>query len=271
MDRDNHNNRHGNHRNNRNGDLDDLFSIRTLGANPDWRDFGTIPSPSATTSASSSGGTDGRNNTGLRGERSPLARRRGPSEEVDRYSAAQILRQLDSLGLRIDQVEMGIDDLASYLDMAFRFHTAAAAAAAAPAPITNGERSVPRSLLDLECERLFRTTPVPSRAQLNALLDLLDESFPCNDRKRTRSTIRKWFRKKREKVTHRLIVLFQRRYSEALRVESEREELLKRVRNNEDHIITDFLVHERSALGASEAGLQFAIDRLVSYLCERRI
>lgn len=226
-------------------DLDDLFPDGNVDGPLDWRDFSAIPSPVMSRAISE-----------VARHETSLGPRIVPIPHHDYHLVESIWSQMAALGQRIEQLEGQIERMTNSVTF-LAGH--------------DRERSVSRALLDRECEKLFRDSPVPSRTQLNSLLEFFDTHCPFHDRITTRSTIRKWFRKRRERVTNRLLVVFKQRYAAPLSMKAERENLIGRVEGNEDNIVTDLLEREKSLLRYSEAGLHFAIERLVHHLCDGKI
>ncbi|PJF20075.1 hypothetical protein PSACC_00108 [Paramicrosporidium saccamoebae] len=92
--------------------------------------------------------------------------------------------------------------------------------------------------LDDNCQPVFDTTPEPTNMQINAIMKRLDGDFPNLDRRRMQSQVKKWFRKRRERVGGRIITAFSRLYGEEAK--SQKQAFLKELDDSEticDNII----------------------------------
>jgi hypothetical protein len=67
-------------------------------------------------------------------------------------------------------------------------------------------------ILDDHCQPIFDITPQPTNVQINAIMRQLDEEFPALDRRQMQSQVKKWFRKRRERASGRIITAFNRIY-----------------------------------------------------------
>lgn len=70
--------------------------------------------------------------------------------------------------------------------------------------------------LDPYCLPLFAITPSPDRLRMNSVLDRIDNDYPHNDRRKTLAQVRRWFRKRRERISSRIISNLHKNYSECL-------------------------------------------------------
>lgn len=88
-------------------------------------------------------------------------------------------------------------------------------------PPTDTARPTPTAIskpeLDIACADLFSRSPEPTHAQLTVLTDRFLERYPGLEHRQVLSLVRKWFRKKREDVTLRLMTTLKRKVPELAR------------------------------------------------------
>lgn len=200
----------------------------------------------------------------------------GTSRRPTDQSSLEVEAQLLDYSLRITQLELMANHIMLRMGLTVD-SLGGGLAPSQPAPAmvvppltTRSTRSPPkkdisRGHLDRFCLPVLEKTPEPSRAALSDISQRLAPLYDHLDRKSTLSQIRKWFRKRREEMTSRLIGALRRRYASLLgeleSINSTRQDI-----QNEIFDLTPIISEAKLEIAEEEEARSFAKQKLLAFL-----
>lgn len=140
-----------------------------------------------------------------------------------------------------------------------------------PIPVASSRREITRSHLDRHCMPVIEVSPNPNAAAINRIAVDLEETYKTLDRKVIVSQIRRWFRKRREEMSTRIVNAFRRRHRLPREEDMEAWELLLRQLDREEINLAPIVNDARLEIADSVMARQFAKEKLVSFLKRRKI
>lgn len=132
-------------------------------------------------------------------------------------------------------------------------------------PVSDTPEQVTRTDLDRVCMPTFRECVEPIGSQLHVITSELETSFPNISRKCLLSLVRKWFRKRREELTFRLLQYFRSKHDIDL-VNGESRAALFRSISEGRYDFRPIIRASHVSLQENEHILQFHKEKVVAFL-----